>query len=275
MVGAISNPAANFSISAFNRTFNQTVNLAQQLSSGIAVNSAADNAAALSVGSRLLSEGNAFSAVQSNIGQAQSILRTADGGLAEIDNLISRNNTLAVQASSDNISDFERGLLDREYQSNLAEINRISEDLRFNGQQLISGTTSEGFDFRAGTGVNPTEDTIGATINPASTDALGLTGTSIDTVANAETAITALGDARELNVENRTTVGALDSRLEIADRFVTTQADAYSEAAAGQLATNVPQAISAFQNTLNLTQQQIAVTALNNEQQGFFLRLLA
>ena len=276
MVGSLS--TNGFSVNNLNQTFSRSLNLAVQLSSGLRVNKAADDVAALIVGTRQLEQRDAFNAVQSNINQAQSLLSTADSGYKNIADILDRAKQLAIQAGSDNIGNFERGLLDQEFQNLLQEVDRIAGDLRQggNGRQIIgddAGTSS----FRTGIEINPTEDTVDVALGGASLGDLGLAGigisTSITTRANADAAITNL-DAASVQITNyRATVGAGQTRLDLANQFVTTQANNLNEAGTQQLALNVPQAVTAFQNTLNLTQQQIAVTALSNEQQRNFLGL--
>lgn len=273
MVGAISNPSANFTVSLLNQTQRETNRFLEQLSTGLAVNSAADNAAALSQASRLFAEGGAFGAVRSNIGQAQTLLQATDGALANIDSLIGRNRQLAVQASNGTLSDTERSLLDTEFQANLAEINRISEDFSVNGVQPIAtdGTAS----VTVGTGAVPGTDSVDVDFQTVSTDTLGLTGTSIATQADAEAAITALGTAQERLTGARVDFGASDSRLDVADRFVADTRNGLLNAANTLVGANIPEAFSSFQSSVTQLQTQLEATRLEAQRQGSFLRLFA
>ncbi len=110
-----------------------------KLSSGSRVVSAKDDAASLAVGSRLRAEVVAMRTASVNAGQAGSMLQIADGAMATISDILIRMKELAVQASSGQFSDTERGILDSEFQALLSEITRISDDTEFNGTSLIAG----------------------------------------------------------------------------------------------------------------------------------------
>src|SRR5690606_1899035 len=110
-----------------------------KLSSGSRVVSARDDAAAMAIGSRISSEVAALKQANVNAGQASSMLQIADGAMANVSDILTRMKTLAVQASSGQISNTEREMLDTEYQSLLKEVDRISQDTEFNGNKLVGG----------------------------------------------------------------------------------------------------------------------------------------
>ena len=77
-----------------------------------------------------------------NAGQAISMLQIADGAMARVSDILVRMKVLAVQASSGQLSDTERSMLDTEYQQLLQEAERIAQDTEFNGNQLVNGSSS-------------------------------------------------------------------------------------------------------------------------------------
>ncbi len=111
-----------------------------KLSSGQRIVKASDDAASLAIGSRLKAEVMALKQANVNVGQAISLLQVADGAMAEVSEILIRMKTLAVQASSGQLSNVERGMLDTEFQALLAEVDRIAEDTEFNGVQLVNGS---------------------------------------------------------------------------------------------------------------------------------------
>src|SRR3546814_11686940 len=70
------------------------------------------------------------------------MLQIADGAMARTSDILTRMKTLTVQASSDQLGNTERGMLDTEYQALLSEIDRIASDTEFNGKSLVSGETA-------------------------------------------------------------------------------------------------------------------------------------
>jgi flagellin len=110
-----------------------------KLSSGSRVPTARDDAASLAIGSRLEAEVAGLNQASINASQATSMLQIADGALSEINDVLVRLKSLSVQSASGQLSDTERGLLDSEFQQLLSEIDRISEDTEFNGNQLLNG----------------------------------------------------------------------------------------------------------------------------------------
>ena len=108
-----------------------------KLSSGTRVVSARDDAASMAIGARLNATAQALKTATVNVGQANSMLQIADGGMATIDDILVRMKTLAVQASSGNLSDTERGFLNDEFTELRDEIDRISSSTNFNGIQLL------------------------------------------------------------------------------------------------------------------------------------------
>jgi flagellin len=113
-----------------------------KLSSGSRVPAAKDDAAAMAIGSRLNSEVVALRQAGLNAGQASSLLQIADGAMAQISDVVSRMQALAVQAKSGQLSSTERTILDTEFAQLQAEVDRIADDTKFNGTQLLAGATA-------------------------------------------------------------------------------------------------------------------------------------
>jgi flagellin len=108
-----------------------------KLSSGTRVVSARDDAASMAIGARLNATTQALKTATVNVGQANSMLQIADGGMATIDDILVRMKTLAVQSSSGNLSDTERGFLNDEFTELRDEVDRIASATNFNGIQLL------------------------------------------------------------------------------------------------------------------------------------------
>lgn len=110
-----------------------------KLSSGSRITSAKDDAASLSIASGLSLDLASLRAANANISQANSVLQIADGGYGQIGEVLNRMKTLAATASSDQISDTERGFLNTEYQELVSQVDGIATATSYNGVQLIGG----------------------------------------------------------------------------------------------------------------------------------------
>ena len=133
----ISNYAANVAHRNLSASDEMATRSLSKLSSGTRVVSARDDAASMAIGARLNATTQALKTATVNGGQANSMLQIADGGMATIDDILVRMKTLAVQSSSGNLSDTERGFLNDEFTQLRDEIDRISSSTNFNGIQLL------------------------------------------------------------------------------------------------------------------------------------------
>jgi flagellin len=138
----ISNYAANVAHRNLVQTDMQATQSLAKLSSGQRIVQAKDDAASLAIGSRVAAEVGALKQALVNTGQAGSMLQIADGSMANATDILTRMKALAVQASSGQISDTERAMLDTEYQALKLEITRIGTATSFNGVYMLAGSTS-------------------------------------------------------------------------------------------------------------------------------------
>lgn len=139
-LNVISNFAANIAQRNLRAADQQATNSLNKLSSGSRVVSAKDDAASMAIGSALKAEVSAMEQATVNARQAGSLLQIADGAMANVSEILVRAKMLAVQASSGQFSSTERNMFDNEYQSLLAEINRIAITTKFAGNLLVNGT---------------------------------------------------------------------------------------------------------------------------------------
>lgn len=111
-----------------------------RLSSGLRINSAADDAAGLAITDRMTAQVNGLTQAQRNANDGISLVQTAAGALSSITDNLQRIRTLAVQATNATNSDSDRAALDQEVQQRLAEINRTASQTQFNGLSVLNGT---------------------------------------------------------------------------------------------------------------------------------------
>jgi len=205
----------------------------ERLSSGLRVNTAADDAAGLAVREIMRSEIASLNQGVRNANDAISMIQTADGALGVIDEKLLRMKELAMQASTGTYSSDQRLIIDSEYQAMASEITRIANSTDFNGIHLLngnlSGSTHNGAAMEStgkmkvhfGTGNDSAEDYYYVQINGATASSLGVglstastDGKSISTQQLAQKALEALDKAIISKDKIRAALGALQNRLE-------------------------------------------------------------
>ncbi|VVD84459.1 Flagellin [Pandoraea communis] len=111
-----------------------------RLSSGLRINSAADDAAGLAITDRMTAQINGTQQAQRNANDGISLVQTAAGALSAVTDNLNRIRTLAVQSTNSTNSTSDRSALDQEVQQRLAEINRLSAQTQYNGQNILDGS---------------------------------------------------------------------------------------------------------------------------------------
>lgn len=185
-----------------------------QLSSGSRITKAADDAAGLSISENLKAMGRSLQQASRNANDGISMVQVAEGGLNEISNIMTRMRELGVQASSDTISDRERGFINSEVQQLTKEVDRISKTSKFSGASLLDGT-GEKFDFQVGIYNDANLDRISynAGDTNATADALGVSSLDFTSKEGAQEALTVIDEAQAKSNGFRANLGALQNRL--------------------------------------------------------------
>lgn len=111
----------------------------EKLSSGKRINKAADDAAGLSIATKLGSNIRSLSQAKRNASDAVSMLQVAEGSLEEIGSIVTRLKELSVQAASDTVGNQERHYLNEEFMALKDEIDRITLSTEFNGTRMLIG----------------------------------------------------------------------------------------------------------------------------------------
>jgi flagellin len=111
-----------------------------RLSSGLRINSAADDAAGNAIASRMESQIRGLEQAMRNASDGQNLIDTAEGAQVETLNILQRLRELAVQSANDTNSATDRTYLKAEQTQLIAEIDRISSQTSWNGEKLLDGT---------------------------------------------------------------------------------------------------------------------------------------
>ena len=193
----------------------------ERLSTGKRINYATDDAAGQAIAVRLEAEIQGIAMATRNVADAQSLMDTADGALAETSNILLRMRELAVQASTGTLNTDDNAALDAEFQQLEAEIDRINTSSKWAGSDLFTGSARV---FHIGTKAT---DTLSHTIASMGAHNLGVdsfgadgaTGGGDDVDADltdatkAAAMITAVDNAIKLVSTERGKLGAVSNRL--------------------------------------------------------------
>ena len=186
-----------------------------RLSSGLRITKASDDAAGLGISETLRAQIRSINQAVRNSNDGISLLQVADGGAANIGNLLSRLRELASQSASGILGSNERSFLDQEFVALRSEIDRISNVTEFNGTKLLSGSGNQGLSLQIGFR-SSANDTLSLSLNDLDTAALNLTTTNVSTSQAALTALSNIDSAISSVASARANIGSLQNRIDAA-----------------------------------------------------------
>ena len=246
-----------------------------RLSSGLRINRAGDDAAGLGISSRLSSQIRGIAQAERNANDGVSMLQTAEGGMSEVGNILSRMRELAVQASNGGtLGTTERGYIDNEFQALSDEIDRISNVTQYNGQNLLDGSlATTGADLQVGI-FDSANDRITVAIADVRASTIGVASLSLATTGGAQAALTAL-DTAITNVSTaRGSIGAAQNRLTSAVNNLGSMKENFSAANSRIVDVDVAEETAALSRNQTLVQAGVAVLSQANQLPSYALQLL-
>ncbi len=187
-----------------------------RLSSGFRINTAADDAAGLSISESMKTQIRSYVVAERNSNDALSMTQTAEAALGEMHNILGRMRELAMQGANGSMTDTDRGYLDTEFTALKQEMQRMQSSAKFNGRELLSSTTAA-ITFQIGLN-NTASDQITLNFGGLGLSSLLATGTSVSgaTTGNSLAALGRIDEALTTISTNRAKYGATMNRLEIA-----------------------------------------------------------
>ena len=267
----------------------------QRLSTGLRVNSAADDAAGLAI--RELQRADIATLQQGarNANDAISMIQTADGALSVIDEKLTRMKELAEQAATGTYDSTQRLMIDSEYQAMASEITRIANATDFNGIHLLDGTlsddTHDGSGITAtgkmkihfGTGNDSAEDYYYIKIGNSTASALGV-GNSADpntsmaftvsTQQAAQSALVGITNAIVSKDNIRAHLGAMQNRLENTITNLNTQVENLQAAESRISDVDVATEMTEFVRNQILSQSAVAMLSQANSLPQMAMQLI-
>ncbi len=185
----------------------------QRLSSGLRINSAADDAAGLQISNRLTSQIQGLDQAIRNANDGISLAQVAEGAMDEITSALQRIRVLSVQSQNGINSSSDRLALQKEVSALKAEISRIANTTQFGGVKILDGKYSSTFLVGANAGQSISVN-ISRTGGGYGTSGLKLSTISIATLAGASTALTAIDSAINAIDAKRADLGAIQNRFQ-------------------------------------------------------------
>lgn len=191
----------------------------QKLSSGLAITTAADDAAGLAISEKMKGQIRGLKTAANNAQDAVSLVQTADGALNETTSVLQRMRELAVQAANDTNTAQDRAAIQTEVKALVEQLDNIANTTQFNTKNLLDGslgkaTEAQGTILNSAIFTNPTAGTStgsivlgdATTLEAGTSDQLKI---AVDGEEAVEIAIGALTDA-----DKATTINAINTAID-------------------------------------------------------------
>jgi flagellin len=255
----------NTNLEALNaqRNLNSTENMLgatmQRLSSGLRINSAADDVAGYAISERMQGQVNGLNQAIQNIQDGVSLAQTAQGAINDVTQMLQRIRELAVEYANGTTSTTDQEAIGSEVNQLVSEIDRVGESTSFNGVKLLNGGSTITFQVGANEG-----ETIGVkTITLSS-----IVGTiSVSSISGIDSAINKVaGAAGEFGaVQDR--IQYTESNLEVYSQNLTSAVSALKDV-------NMASEMTNFTKLNVLQQAGVSILAQANAQPQAILKLL-
>ncbi len=286
------NPMALNSANTLTTHYGNLSTSTERLSSGLRINRAADDAAGLAIRELMRADVTALNQGVRNANDAISLLQTADGAMAVIDEKLIRMKELAEQAATGTYTSTQRAMIDSEYQQMASEITRISNATDFNGIKLMDGSLSG---THNGAGLNSTgemlvhfgpmndsaEDYYYIKIGSTTSSSLGLGNSSeagdgfdISTQDTAQKALEAVDAAIVSKDKIRAHLGGLQNRFEATVQNLTVQSENLAAAESRISDVDVASEMTNFVRNQILTQSAVAMLSQANSMPQMAMQLI-
>ncbi|MBI2568334.1 MAG: flagellin FliC [Candidatus Schekmanbacteria bacterium] len=216
-----SNIPAQNALRNLNITQNSLNSTVERLSSGLRINKAKDDAAGLAISEGMRSDIRVLRQGVRNANDAISVIQTAEGGMSQINTILTRMKELAMESAGVLPDNDDRAKLDAEFQALSDELDRIASGTEFNGTSLLDGTfAAKNVHVGLGNdqGVDKVSITItstqGGTTSFTATQLLGAATLTISTQDSAIDVMARISTAIDNVNASRADLGALQSRFD-------------------------------------------------------------
>jgi len=245
----------------------------QRLSSGLRINSAADDAAGLQISNRLTSQIQGLDQAIRNANDGISLAQVAEGAMDEITTALQRIRVLSVQSQNGINSSSDRVALQKEVSALKAEISRIATTTQFGGVKILDGKYSSTFLVGANAGQSISVN-ISRTGGGYGTSGLKLATISIATLTGASTALTAIDSAINAIDAKRADLGAIQNRFQSTIRNLSNIVENVSSARSRIRDTDFAKETAELTRAQILQQASTTILAQSNQRPQSALSLL-
>ncbi|WP_295163415.1 flagellin [uncultured Brachyspira sp.] len=214
----------NNNISALNAnrqlslTGNSMTKTISQLSSGMRINTAGDDASGLAVSEKMRSQYRGLQQATRNAQSGISFIQTTEGYLNETTNIMQRMRELAIQSANGIYSDSDRALIQVEVNQLVAEVDRIASQAEFNKMNMLTGRfAADGqtpITFHIGANMDQRVSVNIGSMTAANLQVGGDTPLSISSVETANQALGRIDEGIQMVVAQRAELGAVQNRME-------------------------------------------------------------
>ncbi len=244
----------------------------QRLSSGLRINSAADDAAGLAISQNMQANIRSMNQAVRNANDGISFVQVAEGALDETSNILLRMRELATQSATGTVSDTQRANIQVEFAALQSEISRIANVTNFNGTYMLNGALTTTLQIGAG---NTTNDRLDVGTTAAATAAgLGVSAASVTSSTSAQSALTSIDAAISSVSTMRGSLGAVQNRLQSTINNLQVAVENTSAANSRIVDVDVAAETAAMTRAQILTQAGVSVLSQANQNPQLALKLL-
>ncbi len=254
----------------------------QRLSSGLRINSAADDAAGYAISQGLTSQVNGLQQASQNVSDATSMVQTADSALNNVQSMLQRVSELAVQYGNGDLSSTDKTDIQDEVNQLTQEIDRQKGSVQFNGINLLDGSAGSGgaVTFQVGPASN---DTLTVSFqNIESSSNLGVSGFTWTNASGGGTvfdlsqsgAVSAISSAINNISSLAATLGAVQNRLQYTATAISTTQENMSSSLSSIQDVNMASEMTTLTQQQVLQQAGTAMLAQANSQPQLVLKLI-
>ena len=248
-----------------------------KLSSGLRINSAADDAAGLAISEKMRAQIRGLNQAESNAQDGISLIQTAEGALQQTTDILQRMRELIIKAENTGVlSDDDKNSINVEIEELTVEIDRIALSTSFNGKTLLDGKFdgaggAEDKKLKFKVGANTLgEDTLEVTIGSMKADDLKVTGLKSDSAKALDT----IDAAIQTVSAQRAKLGAAQNRMEYAIESITVTSENLTSAESRIRDVDMASEMVNFTKNNILQQSAMAMLAQANQQPMQILSLL-
>jgi flagellin len=271
---------ASRTLSARNQSIQQNI---AELSSGMRINKAGDDASGLAVSEKLRSQIRGLNQANRNLQDAVSFIQTSEGYLQTSQDVLQRIRELAVQSANGIYTAEDRAQIQVEVSQLIDEVSRIASHAQFNGLNILTGRFARDsvvgavMQFQVGANIDQSERVF---IGTMTTESLGLVdqqGNLLVSISTPEAANKTLGsiDAALYSINRqRADLGAYQNRFELAQEGVAIASENLAASESQIRDSNIASAVVDFVKNQILTQSNTAMLAQANTQVQSVLQLL-